>query len=42
VVVQGMEQGVGRERIHSRLEAANGMEYTSEGSFQHVDRSVSP
>ena len=42
VEVQGMEQGVGRERIHSRLEEANGMENTGEGSFQHVDRSVSP
>ncbi|XP_073262659.1 probable disease resistance protein At4g27220 [Populus alba] len=40
--VQGMEQGVGPERIHSRLEAANDMEYTGEGSFQHVDRSDSP
>ncbi|XP_034897074.1 probable disease resistance protein At4g27220 [Populus alba] len=36
------EQGVGPERIHSRLEVASGMEYTGEGSFQHVDRSVSP
>ncbi|XP_073262954.1 uncharacterized protein [Populus alba] len=42
VGVQGMEQGVGPERIHSRLEEASGMEYTGEGSFQHVDRSVSP
>jgi disease resistance protein RPS2 len=42
VGVQGMEQGVGPERIHSRLEAANGMEYTGEGYFQQVDRSVSP
>ncbi|XP_034891393.1 probable disease resistance protein At4g27220 [Populus alba] len=41
-VLVNLAQGVGRERIHSRLEAANGMEYTGEGSFQHVDRSVSP
>jgi disease resistance protein RPS2 len=41
-VLGNLAQGVGRERIHSRLEAANGMENTGEGSFQHVDRSVSP
>ncbi|XP_061944843.1 disease resistance protein RPS5-like [Populus nigra] len=41
-VLGNLAQGVGPERIHSRLEAANGMENTGEGSFQHVDRSVSP
>ncbi|XP_073263112.1 probable disease resistance protein At4g27220 isoform X1 [Populus alba] len=41
-VLGNLAQGVGPERIHSRLEAASGMEYTGEGSFQHVDRSVSP
>jgi disease resistance protein RPS2 len=41
-VLGNLAQGVGRERIHSRLEAASGMEYTGEGSFQNVDRSVSP
>uniref|UniRef100_A0A6M2F6H6 Uncharacterized protein n=1 Tax=Populus davidiana TaxID=266767 RepID=A0A6M2F6H6_9ROSI len=41
-VLVNLAQGVGPERIHSRLEAASGMEYTGEGSFQHVDRSVSP
>ncbi|KAI5554501.1 hypothetical protein BDE02_19G018000 [Populus trichocarpa] len=41
-VLGNLAQGIGRERIHSRLEAANGMENTGEGSFQHVDRSVSP
>jgi len=41
-VLGNLAQGVGPERIHSRVEATNGMEYTGEGSFQHVDRSVSP
>uniref|UniRef100_A0A3N7FBW0 Uncharacterized protein n=1 Tax=Populus trichocarpa TaxID=3694 RepID=A0A3N7FBW0_POPTR len=41
-VLGNLAQGVGRKRIHWRLEAANGMENTGEGSFQHVDRSVSP
>ncbi|KAI9377026.1 hypothetical protein POPTR_019G014338v4 [Populus trichocarpa] len=41
-VLGNLAQGIGRERIHSRLEAANGMENTGEGSFQHVDRSISP
>jgi len=41
-VLGNLAQGGGPERIHSRLEAANGMEYTGEGSFRHVDRSVSP
>jgi hypothetical protein len=33
--VQGMEQGPGKERIQSHLQAENGMENTGEGSFQH-------
>jgi disease resistance protein RPS2 len=37
-----MEQDPGEERIQSHLQAENGMENTGEGSFQHVDRSVSP
>jgi len=39
--VQGMEQGLGGERICSHLKVANGMENTGERCIQHVDGSVS-